>query len=109
MNQEYNDYSYVDAWKYTEQMVNFARQRWGDIPLSPQTYTWADGTVSIVVEHNICDRHHPTCCVTIRLNFQETGFRGTDEPQIRETVEKGIGSDGRVVHEEYIDPSVLEE
>jgi len=100
MDTEYNQYAFEKSQHYTEQMVELARQRWGDIPLSPQTYTWSDGTISVIVEHNVCDAAYPTQCQTVRLNFQETGFRGYDAPMIRESVDEGVGSDGRVVWSE---------
>jgi hypothetical protein len=63
--------------------------------------------VSVLVEHNICDKYHPSCCITARLNFQESGFRDETEPGIRESLEQGLGSDGRVGYEERIPVSEI--
>lgn len=35
------------------QMCDFAKERWGDVPISSKTITWEDGSYQIVVFHTI--------------------------------------------------------
>ena len=87
------EYDVEKAAAYTEQIIAIAKDLWGDVPLHPETHTWADGTVSVLVEHrrpNYDDLHRTAVC---KLNFQEDGFRDEDGPALRETVSKGRGSD----------------
>ena len=109
MRTEYDDYDIEKSAYYTEQMIELARRRWGDIPLSPQTHTWTDGTVSVHVEHNICDKYHPSLCYTVRLTSHETGFQGVGYPMIREAMDEGP-SDGRstVWYEEFAADELIE-
>lgn len=83
------EYDVAKAAQYTEQIIGIAKDLWGDVPLHPTTHTWADGTVSIQIEHRrptYGNLHRTTVC---KLNFQEDGFRDEDGPALRETVSKG--------------------
>lgn len=102
-DQEYNDYAYEKSRYYTEKVVNVARERWGDVPLSPKTHTWADGTVSIQIHHTIVIENQLRDVARATLNFQETGWYHTEGPTILETVVVERGDEKQTVWRTDVD------
>jgi len=101
-----HNFRYEKAMWYTSQMVELAQEMWGDVHLHPETHTWDDGTVSVFVEHRRPNYQSLSRTVVLRLNFQETGFRHHDGPQIRETVTKDRGDE--VLYEELISTDCIQ-
>jgi len=81
-----HNFNYEKAQHYTREVVQLAQEMWGDVPLHPETHTWDDGTVSVLVEYRRPAYHDLSRTVVIQLNFQETGDRYVDGPLIRESV-----------------------
>jgi hypothetical protein len=102
------EYNFEKAAHYTEQVVGLAQDLWGERPLSPRTFTWSDGTVSIQVKHTFSGGPLIGAYWRLGLNFQETGFSGESEMAVRETVEYDWLDGNRVVYDQRHDTEVIE-
>jgi len=79
-----NEYNTEKANHYTKELLQLAQERWGDVPLTVKTLTWADGTVSVKIHHNAPIPKDLRANCQLKLQFHEDGFRDATHPQLRE-------------------------
>jgi hypothetical protein len=108
MTDEYT-YDFEKARYYTEEMVDLARRRWGEVPLSPKTMTWGDGTVSVIVRHTPPGGPQPMNeYVEVTLDFHEDGTTLNEGPTVREVVETGVGRNHKVESVEVLSTELID-